>query len=67
MLNDLTMDNKFFLHENINIFGHLVAWGGGDSIISLGPSWFTFTLSFILIYLSNMEAIWQEPLELKYI
>ena len=39
--------------------------GGGASIIRLGPSWFTSTLSFILIYMSNMEAIWLEPFELK--
>ena len=45
------MDNKFFICENINIFGYLGArrgWGGGGgeaSIIRLGPSWFTYTLS----------------------
>ena len=33
------------------------------SIIRLGPYWFTSTLSFILIYMSNMEAI---HFELKY-
>ena len=52
--------------ENINIFGYL-GGGGGEggggggvvvaSIIWLGPYWFTSTLSFILIYMSNMEAI----------
>ena len=31
--------------------------GGGASIIRLGPYWFTSTLSFILIYMSNIEAI----------
>ena len=31
--------------------------GGGASIIRLGPSWFTSTLSFILIYMSNIESI----------
>ena len=31
--------------------------GGGASIIRLGPYSFTSTLSFILIYMSNMEAI----------
>ena len=36
--------------ENINIFGYLGAWGGGGSIIRLGPSWFTSMLSFILKY-----------------
>ena len=38
-----TMDKKFFICENINIFGYLGAWGGGGggaSIIRLGPSWF---------------------------
>ena len=51
----ITMDSKFFICENINIFGYL--GGGGPSIIRLGPSWFTLSLSFILIYMSNMEAI----------
>ena len=33
-------------------------WGGGGaSIIRMGPSWFTSTLSFKLIYMSNIEAI----------
>ena len=55
-----TIDNKFFSYvENIDIFGYLGAWGGGEaSIIRLGPSWFTSTLSFILICMSNIEAIW---------
>ena len=43
---------------NINIFGYLVAWGGGQvSIIRLGPSRFISTLSFISIYMSDIEAI----------
>ena len=42
-----TMDNKFFICENINIFGYLGPGGGrGALIIRLGPSWFTSTLSF---------------------
>ena len=48
-------------YENINIFGYLGAGAGrgaGASKIRLGPYWFTSTLSFILIYMSNMEAIW---------
>ena len=55
----ITMDNKFFICENINIFGYLGAGGGGGgaSIIRLGPSWFTSTLSLIIIYMSNIEAI----------
>ena len=55
-----TMDNKFFIYENINIFGYLGAGRGGGgraSIIRLGPSWFTSTLSLIIIYMSNIEAI----------
>ena len=48
-----TMDNKFFICENINIFGYLGArgrgGGGGASITRLGPSWFTSTLSLIII------------------
>ena len=63
------MDNRFFICENINIFGYLGAGGGGGggrgggggsggaSIIRLGPSWFTSTLSLIIIYMSNIEAI----------
>ena len=44
-----TIDNKFFICENINIFGYLGARGRGEaSTIRLGPSWFTSTLSFIL-------------------
>ena len=38
----------------------LAIWGpggGGASIIRLGPSWFTSILSFILIYMPNIEAI----------
>ena len=49
-----TMDNKFFLCEDINIFGYLGAHGGGGgwgSIIRLGPSWFTSTLYLLIIYL----------------
>ena len=45
--------------ENINIFDYLgTRGGGGASINRLGPYWFTSTLSFILMYMSNMEAIW---------
>ena len=51
-----TMDNKYFIYENINIFGYL-GGGGGASIIRLGLSWFTSTLSLIRIYMSNIEAI----------
>ena len=62
----ITMDNKFFICENINIFGYLgppggggLGWGGGGgaSIIRMGPSWFTYTLSLIIMYMSNIEAI----------
>ena len=58
----ITMDKKkFFICEHINIFGYLGpgggGGGGGPSIIRLGPSWFTSTLSLIMIYMSNIEAI----------
>ena len=46
--------------KTLTALGYLGAWGrggGGASIIRLGPSWFTSTLSFILIYMSNIEAI----------
>ena len=50
-----TIDNIFFICESINIFGYLGAWGGGGaSILSLGPSWFTSTLSFNNILMSNI-------------
>ena len=52
-----TMDDKFFICENINIFGYLGARGGGALIIRLGTSWFTSTLSLIIMYMSNIEAI----------
>ena len=45
--------------ERINIFGYFggPGGGGGTSIIRLGPYLFTSTLSFILIYMSNIQAI----------
>ena len=46
---------KFFICENINIFGYLR--GRASIIIRLGPSWFTYTLFLIIIYMSNIEAI----------
>ena len=51
-----TMDNKFFICETINIFGGPVV-GGGTSVIRLSPSWFTSTLSLIIIDMSNIEEI----------
>ena len=46
-------------YENINIFVYMGAGGGGGgSTTRLDPYWFSSTLSFILIYMSNMEAIW---------
>ena len=32
-------------------------WGGGGLNIRLGPSWFTYTLYLIIIYMSNIEVI----------
>ena len=29
----------------------------GGSIIRLGPSWFTYTIYLVIIYMSNIEAI----------
>ena len=60
-----TMNIKFFIYvPHVNQFTSLATWGPwgggggvGASIIILGPSWFTSTLLFILIYMSNMEAI----------
>ena len=50
---------SFSYVENINIFGYLGAWGGREGSFNnqTGPSWFTSILSFILIYMSNIEAI----------
>ena len=53
-----TMDNKFFIFENINMFEYLRPGGGGVSIIRLDPSWFTSTLSLIIIYMSNIDSVW---------
>ena len=54
-----TMDNKFYIH--VKTLTSLAKWGpGGEmgaSIIRLGPSWFTYTLHLIIIYMSNIEAI----------
>ena len=48
--------------ENINIFGYMGGPGGGGGgggawIIRLGPSWFTYTLYLIIIYISNIKTI----------
>ena len=45
------------LHICENIFGYMGAGGGGASIIRLGPTWFTYTLYLIIMYMSNIEAI----------
>ena len=39
--------------------------GGGSSIIILGPPWFTYMLSFILIYMSNMLSNLIRPILVK--
>ena len=53
------MDNKFYIY--VKTLTSLAKWGpgggGGDSIIRLGPSWFTYTLHLIIIYMSNIEPI----------
>ena len=44
--------------KTLTSFGYLGAWGGGGSFNNhTDPSWFTSILSFILIYMSNIEAI----------
>ena len=52
-----TMDNKFYIY--VKTLTSLAKWGpgGGASIIRLGPSWFTYTLHLIIIYMSNIESI----------
>ena len=49
-----TMDNKFYIYVKTLI--SLAKWGPGASIFRLGPSWFTYTLHLIIIYMSNIEA-----------
>ena len=53
-----TMDNKLYIY--VKKLTYLAKWGprgGGALIIRLGPSWFTYTLHLIIIYMSNIEAI----------
>ena len=55
-----TKNYKVFIYmPQCETLTSLAIWGpgGGASIIRLGPYWFTSTLSFILIYMLNMEAI----------
>ena len=60
------MDNKFFICENINIFGYLGARGGGGGGGGGGGLQYSdrallgshvSTLSLIIIYMSNIKAI----------
>ena len=49
---------KQYIIISLWLFGSWGGGGGGEaSIIRLGPSWFTSTLSFILNYMSNIEVI----------
>ena len=53
-----TKDNKFYIY--VKTLTSLAIWGpggGGASIMRLGPSWFTYALYLIIIYMSNIEAI----------
>ena len=54
-----SMDYMFYIY--VKTLTSLGIWGpgegGGASIIRLGPSWFTYTLYLIIIYMSNIEAI----------
>ena len=63
-----TMDNKFYIY--VKTLTSLAKWGpggGGGGAVGgggfnnhnqTGPSWFTYTLHLIIIYMSNIEAIW---------
>ena len=51
-----TMDNKFYIYVK-TLTSLAKRGGGGASIFRLGPSWFTYTLHLIIIYMSNIEAI----------
>ena len=53
------MDNKFFIGENINIFGYLGAGGGGGGGFNnqTGPILVHIYPLFIIIYMSNIEAL----------
>ena len=50
-------------HEDLITLGQWIislnggGGGGGASIIRMGPSWFTYTLHLIIIYMSNIETI----------
>ena len=46
-----TMDNKSYIY--LKTLTSLPKWGpgGGASIIRLGPSWFTYTLHLIIMYI----------------
>ena len=55
-----TIDNKFFICENINIFGYLGAWGGGGGEgfnNQTGPILVHIYTLFNNNYMSNIEAI----------
>ena len=51
-----TINNKFFIYVPQCDKKITSVWGGGG-FNKQTVSWFTSTLSFILIYMSNMEAI----------
>ena len=55
-----TMDNKFYIY--VKTLTSLAKWGpgggGGGFNNQTGQSWFTYTLHLIIIYMSNIEAIW---------
>ena len=54
-----TMDNKFYIYvKTLHLWLNGGPGGGGaSSIFRLAPSWFTYTLHLIIIYMSNIEAI----------
>ena len=53
-----TMDNnKFYIYVKTLTYLAII-WGpGGGGGGGLGPSWFTYTLYLIIIYMSKIEAI----------
>ena len=57
MQHGITMDDKFFICENINIFGYLGARGRGGFNNQTGPILVHIYPLLIIIYMSNIEAL----------
>ena len=58
------MDNKFFICENINIFGYLGAWGGGGGGYFNNQTWPILVHIYPLIYIKSNMLSNRRPFEL---